>query len=403
MTITNDNKITIVLSNGLNGLGVMRSLDKAGFKSIAILNSKDGLVANSKLPNKKIFLPNNHQWEEEVSNILDSLIFDFKPPIIACSDRAAAFLANNRQKLSEKYSLLIPSLQITEILNDKKLEIEHINALDVPIPNSLSNIVESIENEKITQLNYPIIIKPRLYSGYQLIKAKNIIINNDDEWRDFYITHKNNLEHLVAQEIITGKDEKLWVCNATFNKQSEMISAFTFQRLGTMPSHYGVTSLAISKENKTIKEYCKKIGESLSYTGPAMFEFKFDETSNKYIYIETNPRLGMCNWFDSSCGINNVEMTCLEALDLPLPKINKQKNDYVWCDFLGDFIARMENSEGIKNILKTYSPYFFSKKVWAVYLFKDPLPSIMSFKSQVLEIIKRVFKKLFKRGKYSTN
>jgi len=396
----NDNKIAVVIATGINGLGAIHSLDRAGFKSVVIYASSKDLSALSSLPMKKILVKDNDEWESNLLSVLQHLEFESPPAIIACSDKAANFLSTNLSILSPKYKQLSPSAAITNMLNDKKYEIEHMEKSLVPIPKSSTKISDLVEDGLLTNLRFPVIIKPRTYKETTLINAKNVILHNSQEWQDFYIQQKSNLDQLVAQEVIQGDDNNLWVCNATFDSNSNMLAAFTFQRLGTMPSHYGVTSIAISKNNLEIKNICDQIGKSLSYTGSAMFEFKFDHISNRYLYIETNPRLGMCNWFDTSCGINNVEMNCLAALGIPTLPLTRQVDEVLLFNVLGDFISRLENSEKLSNIFRLYTEYFFHKKSWPIFSLKDPIPFLYSFSNQSSQLIKRTLRKLLtiKRG-----
>jgi D-aspartate ligase len=390
-------KFTIVIATGLNGLGAIRSLHKAGIKVIAICSSKNDLPGLSRLPEKKIIVEKGLQWEDNLLAVLNKLEFKTPPAIIACSDIAADFIASNSNLLSPKYSFLVPNIETTKMLNDKKLEIEHMRRSNINIPKSATSIADLVTNSHLSNLKLPIIIKPRTFEDTKVINAKNVIISSKEELSVFYNNYKKDLNKLVAQEVIQGNDEFLWVCNATFDKNSKLIGAFTFQRLGTMPSHYGVTSIAISKDNKTIKSICEEIGKSLSYSGSAMFEFKLEQTSGKYIYIETNPRIGMCNYFDTSAGVNNVELNCLSAMGHPIEINSTQKDNLVFCNVLGDLIARLENSENIIDIFRLYSKFLFKGTSWAIFKLNDPYPFIVSFTKQSSELVRRTTRKLLNR------
>ncbi len=395
--IDHTKNIAIVLATGLNGLGAIRSLNLAGFKPIVITDSDKDLSTLSSLPHKIFIVKKDSDWHENVSYILDNLSFDYLPPIVACSDRAAGFLADNVEKLSLKYNCLIPSQDVTQTLNDKKLEIDKMNSANVPMPKSLSNISKGLTSDKLTALSFPIIVKPRIFEYCQLINAKNLIITNEKEWHEFYVEYQADLDKLIAQEVIPGGDENLWVCNVTFNKDSKLIAAFSFQRLGTMPSHYGVTSMAISKLNQRVIELSEQIGVALGYVGPAMFEFKYDENLDEYLYIETNPRLGMCNWFDTCCGVNNVEAACLAAININTMDRPTQKTDVLFVNVMGDLISRLEDRESIISILKLYFKLSFTKKVWAVFVISDPYPFFVTLRRRLFQLISRVFNKVIKK------
>jgi len=394
--IQKNKKIAVVIAKGLNGIGAIRSLNKAGFETIVISDSKEDLSIISRLPKQKIIISNDEQWESNLLSTIQELDFASPPAIIACSDQGAKFLSENYASISKKYKQLSPDIEVTNMLNDKKFEIEHMKKFSIDIPKSITKIPKIGKNVLLSSLGFPVIIKPRTYLETNLINAKNIILRNHQDWQEFYSQYKNVLDRFVAQEVIKGDDDCLWVCNATFDKDSNLLSAFTFQRLGTMPSHFGVTSIAISKNNEHIKNICKKLGESLSYTGSAMFEFKYNQQTNKYLYIETNPRIGMCNWFDTCCGVNNVAINCSTALEIPIQTSTKQKDNILYVNLLGDITARIENSEKISLILGLYLKHLLKVKVWAVYRFNDPYPFLISFGHQTLELLKRFYRRLRK-------
>jgi predicted ATP-grasp superfamily ATP-dependent carboligase len=313
-------------------------------------------------------------------------------PILACSDRAANFISSNSELLSRKYKLLSPAADLTAALNDKRCEIEKMVALGIPLPKSISRLDDSDFGDQLNVLKYPLILKPRSFAGYEIIHAKNIIFNDIDEVMAFRSDYANCLDQFVIQEVIAGTDDQLWVCNATFDKNSNLVAAFTFQRLGTMPSHYGVTSLAISRLNPQVVELVKSIGKGIGYVGPAMFEFKYDIIRNEYLYIEINPRLGMCNWFVSRCGINNPAVAAFLADDKPLLNIPTQQDGLIYWHFMGDLIARLEDRESIKNILLRVIKLIFKKKVWAMFVWSDSYPATISFFNNLKVLFSRVMK-----------
>ena len=105
----------------------------------------------------------------------------------------------------------------------------------------------------------------------------------------------------------------------------------------------------------------------------------------------------MCNWFDTCCGVNNVEATCLGAMNMPILEIKKQKNNLVFVNVLGDFIARLENREKLSGIIKLYSRFIMKNKVWAIYVPNDLSPFVYSFRFTFKQLVFRVFKKIRKK------
>lgn len=317
----------IILAHGLNGLGAVRSAAHAGLRTYTLLTSQTDLTAYSRYSQYRFLFPEN-LGVEDIRPVLDQLYRNEGGPgvLVACSDLAAELLGKLKTEGYTNHHLIVPSSETTELLNDKKLECQSMEEGGVTVPKTYYQLLDDAPG------SFPLIIKPRTFREYAVLGAKNVIVNSQAEFEEFREQYQGELDRFIAQEVIQGDDENLWVCNVTFDMNKEMCACFIFNRLGTMPSHYGVTSLAISRENQALREQCAKIGRALNYSGPAMIEFKKDLKSGNYYYIETNPRLGMCNWFDTRCGINNI-LACTQVAYGNTVAFPPQKNNRVYWNF----------------------------------------------------------------------
>ena len=391
------NSAAILLANGLNGYGALRSLRKAGIRAITVVPSKDDLSARSRLSECCIVVPMDEAWERHVLAVLEDIEVPTGTPLIACSDRAAVFLQNNLELLGQRFGLLIPGGNVIETLNDKRTELELMQSKGIPVPASLTHLAGTGESEP--PLRLPLIVKPRTYQGYSLIKAKNVIVRSTGEWREFHRNHGHHLDAFVAQEVIEGPDKNLWVCNATVDREHRVVRFFSFRRLGTAPSHFGVTSFAQSCRNDILRQRVQNIASALSYVGPLMVEFKFDPIVEEYLYLETNPRLGMCNWFDTACGVNNVEAVCMLSAGLPLNAGLPQREGVMYLHALADLTARLEDREGLLSIVRRYARASRAPMAWAIFTLRDLSPFIFSTAACSAELMRRIFRQFLLRGK----
>lgn len=393
-SLTSDCKYAVILTAGVNGLGAVRSLAKMGVKPIVVSEAGD-LARRSKHCFMSYVFEADDNWEESLSSLLHDIDLPFLAPLIACSDKTANFICKHKHDLEKKYSLLCNTKELCLVLNDKRLEVEQLrNNSNIVLPETITNLSQLNPSDKTCPLRFPVIVKPRTSEHYKVIGAKNLILSDEPDWQSFVADYSNNLDCFIAQEIIRGEDETLWVCNATFDQSSEMVCAFTFKRLGTSPSHFGVTSIAISILNEEIIATVKEFAKTLGYVGPAMFEFKYESETGRYVYIETNPRLGMCNWFDTCCGINNVYATWLLAQDLEVDGYSDQIENILYINFLTDFVARLEDRENPLKIIKRYFHALKYKRSYPFSLFGDPLPYLKVNVSLVGSVFKRVLKRI---------
>ncbi|MBW0146445.1 ATP-binding protein [Marinobacter arenosus] len=383
----------IILANGLNGLGAIRSAAHAGLKSYTLITKHSDLSTYSRFSERTFVLPASPSLGD-IRPILDQLFIDESGPgvLLACSDSSAELLGELKSEGYAKQHLIVPTAETTRILNDKKFECKAMENGEISLPKTYYELTDDAPQ------SFPLIIKPRTFRDYRILGAKNVILYSEVELDNFRTRFKGYMERFIGQEVIQGNDDNLWVCNVTFNQQKEMSACFVFQRLGTMPSHYGVTSLAISRENKELREECEKIGKALNYCGPAMIEFKRDPVSGRYFYIETNPRLGMCNWFDTRCGINNI-LACAQVAYGEKVAFGSQRNNLVYWNFFGDLIARLEDRENLLSIFFLYLRLLLRPRVGALFYWKDPIPACKYSWDAIKNISRRAEKKL--RRKFS--
>ncbi|TCS40303.1 hypothetical protein [Reinekea marinisedimentorum] len=375
----------IIIANGINGLGAVRSAHQAGLDVITILTNKRDNAAYSRYASNKVFLPQKPTKQDLLKNLKEISNTHGKCSIICCSDWAAEWASELSTEIKDLHYFINISPLTVQTLNDKKLECESMIKEGVTIPSTETNL-EAPLNSKI-----PLLIKPRTFADYATLGAKNLVISSEIELVAFRKKFEDVLDRFIGQEIITGNDDELWVCNVNFNNNYEMVSFFSFQRLGTTPSHYGVTSMALSKYNESLYAECAKIGKAIEYTGPAMIEFKRCPIRDSYFYIETNPRVGMCNWFDTRCGVNNVLYSHLISQHEETPN-SAQRDNKLFLNLTGDIIARAEDREPLRSIAKLYIKHLTKPKVGATFYWKDPLPGIIFSLNNCSTIVKRAIR-----------
>ena len=382
---------TIVLAAGPNGLGVVRSLHLQGIQCQIITRDKGDITHQSKVPTIKLYIHGSsekeqHQW------LLETLMTQAKGTVlIPTSDWFVTFLTEHSAQLKNQFAFIIPNDELAEILIDKAKETDVVSKI-IPLPTTVKKIIDA--QQLVKELSLPIIIKPRSHK-HMVLGRKNITLKTDDDLTQFFNDFGNKLDNLIAQEIIPGKDSQQWVCNCFFDENSNMTQAFTFNRLRLSPSHYGVTSYAISQHNQDVIDLSAKLGKALNYTGPAMVEFKQDINDGIYKYIEINPRLGMCNFFDTSCGINNAYATYLLATNQQQLPAASMQNDVIFISFYEDLFSRLSDGESIAAILKEYINNFASKRhVFIYFVWWDPYPAVKLASQQIFSALKSIYKKI---------
>jgi D-aspartate ligase len=364
--------LAVVLAEGENGLGAVRSLAQAGIQVLAITLSEDDPVLFSRYARKIVI----GQEVDPVSSLLKTL-HEIDHPfqvVIPTSDYFVHLLAAHRDLENEGRVFAMPSNELLAIFRDKGTETRRIAATGVPIPKSVQEIPADF-SELLNLLPLPMIFKPRTVLDKQFLQLKTLVATTPAELAALAAQYGSERGRLIAQECIPGDDQTLWVCDCVFNRQSELVGALTFQKISTSPAHYGVTSLGVSRRNDEVVQLVRKIGQDLGYVGPADFDFKYDARDLSYKYLEINPRVGMCNSLGSRCGVNSVLDAYNVAAGYPeSPQPIVQKDGVYYFDLHDDLYSRRKDGEGFLSILRTYSCLLPRRRVHPYFSWSDPRP-----------------------------
>ncbi len=383
--------LVIVLSAGPNGLGAVRSLYKENVSVSIITANQLEPVMSSRLPCQKVVLKKGLDAEELLAVLLAWP--SSGQVLIPTSDWYVDFLVAHQDKLCEKFKFVLPKGELSSKFIDKRAEVELVKGF-VEVPKSILNLPSSVEG-LLDVISLPIIIKPRS-NELNRIGQKNIQIHNNEQLQGFYKKYSGVLDYCIAQEIVVGDDANLWVCNCVFNLKGELVNAFTFQRLQLTPPHFGVTCYAKSKVNEEVLAQVKNLGKGLGYIGPAMVEFKVDDRDGKYKYIEVNPRLGLCNYFDTSCGKNNVFATYCIAVGQSFTE-QAQKDNRMFLSFYEDLYSRYRDNQNTLSIVSTYFSNIFKSHTFMYFAWSDPWPAFAvgyrQWKRTVLSVVNKFTKK----------
>lgn len=362
----------VVLAADVNGLGVVRGLHEAGVPSVLVTDRPSDPGLWSRVPTRRIAVPVSDNRDEALMAALRPLAAG-RPVLIPTTDVYVGFMMANRAELSGLFRTILPADHVVATLLDKEAETELMEKMGVPI----ARTERRLHLRPTTWwhgLRFPVIVKPRMSAFVKHLGSKNRILASAADAEAFSQSRAGILEYLLAQEVIEGDDSQQWVCNSVFNERHELVNAFVFQRLRLSPAHFGVTSMAVSRRNPAVIDLVERIGRGLGQVGPAMLEFKVDHRDGEYKYIETNPRLGLVNYFDTRCGASNVVASYRLACGEDVRRNGEQREGVFYLCMYDDLFARVKDGEPLSAILKSYASILTREHVSAYWRWYDPMP-----------------------------
>ncbi len=250
---------------------------------------------------------------------------------------------------------------------DKAIELAIEEGIPVPqtyvldSPNKLNGITE-----------YPVVLKSSDFCG-DLVKY----CNSRKELEEFLSRFSGYRRGVIAQNYIRGFGCGFY---GIYNK-GQLIAHFLHRRLSEFPITGGASAIAESYYDEQLLEYGRKLGNSLSWHGPIMAEFKYDEVSKDYRLIEINPKLWGSLDLTIAAGVNVPDM----LVKIALGQMVEKQEGYEYVRYTWLFPNQW------KVLLSTFSIKSIADFILAGLkgktnmIFFDPVPTLMQIAKGLYE------------------
>lgn len=267
-------------------LAVTRSLGQRGIK--VTVGESNRLVTTffSKYCEKRLTYRNATESPEGfLEDILAELARNKYTMLLPLEDQTMALCAGRREEIEQYTTLPIPDQETLLLARDKALVTRRALSLGIPCPKTF--FFSSLDEVKasLSQINLPVIIKPRLSHGsigIRVVREREHLLQN------FQAVHEAYPFPLI-QEVIPPDGAGRGVA-VLYNKKNELRAAFAYRRLREFPVRGGPSTLRESIRDEELVAMAKKLMESFDWFGVAMVEFKQDLRDNSVKLLEINPR-----------------------------------------------------------------------------------------------------------------
>lgn len=315
----------LILGSDFNAYYMARCYHELYHKKVDVIAKKDlGVVSYSSIVNFKqapnletnegfVSVLNEYAKQKEVEQIL----------LIGTSDELVRLIIENQDKLDKKYVHNYPSLEILNKTLVKDTFYETFSDCEFDIPKTYNypcgqNV--KIDEEKIKELKYPLIVKAGNNIEYHLHKFEGMFkvfkVNTRQELQDVIdkIETSGYKSNLVIQEFIPGDDcalfDSIFYCS-----KNKKVQLMTFAQIGLQernPGGIGNCTVLVNGFNEygydpKVLEPLKTFMERVGYQGFAEFDLKYDERDGKYKVLEINPRQARSSYYLAFGGHNLVQ------------------------------------------------------------------------------------------------
>ncbi len=321
------------------GLGIARSLGRAGINVISADYRTDERVVRTKYARREAVIPH---IREDRAGAKDGLMalgeeYEQKPVLIPTSDQFVEFMNEFRWDLGKRFRFALPPSEMVLSILDKRRQFEVAQRCGVqpPITFYPSSLEESVEMAK--QCPYPVFVKPESSLRWdRYFDKKGFVAKNPEELMKILEQTFAVQQNVMVQEIIPGKSDRLVVTAGYFNNGGTPVATIQERKLRQSPPDFGIGSLTQTCVDEEAREQSLRFFKALSYEGIGEVELKRDPRDEKLKLMEINPR----TWTQiSQTGAAGVDLPLIEYCDLakvPLPEI-MPRIGVRWWDGLKDY------------------------------------------------------------------
>jgi D-aspartate ligase len=333
----------VVLGLGINGLGVVRALGRAGVPVVGAWSGRDeaGRLSRYCRP-VRLAAPRSPATLDDLLGVLGPT--GDRPALFATCDADAAWINEQQERLREHFRFHAVGRDLFRRLESKRGIAELLREQRIEAPRT--EHFESLQQfeDGMAALPMPVLVKPvDTYCRMLPAGAKNELFSDRASLLAFVRSHPAHLPDMVFQEVVPSGDGHIHICTILMDATGRPVLGYTGRKLRQYKPDYGVTCFGVSEWNDEVAGIATRFLHGIGYRGLCTLEFARHRGTGRYLLLEANPRSYYPNALYSDSGLNFPLAEYRLLLGQPLPAAPRQKDGVHWIDFsrdLGSFYRK---------------------------------------------------------------
>lgn len=401
----------VVLGAGINGLGQVRALGRAGVRTYCVAPDDSIRFGSLSRYSTRIVSPDPLKDPGGLVDLLLKLARrqQCKPMLLFAGDQWLRLCATYERALREAYVIPQSSWSLLGAVLDKQTL--HAMARKYGTPEPYTCIFDSLKQIKAEadSLPFPCVLKLNVDSLDQVPATLRPTLTHRVTRYESCLEMVGWLKEALAcgfdcpaliQEFIPGGAEALYTLTSYTNMAGKLLAGSVGHKVRQYPPYAGGITVGRLQHVDAVFEQGRRFLEAIQFHGLANTEFKYDSRDGSYRLMEINPRLGLWNGSVLFAGLNLplIAYDDMQGIQYGGPTFTRQADGALWLDTLGDAMncIRDYGDEGYKEHDIGFWKWLRSirgRKVDAVWRWTDPMPGLVYFGTT----FQRRFKGLLRR------
>lgn len=298
-----------VLGSGINGLGVARSLARAGVPAWLIDAGARRYEMHTRAA-RPLAVASMHgpTLIDELVRLGTTRFAGLRPVLLLTQEESVKLVSRERERLSPIYRFNLPPRGLLDALLHKHGFQRLAEQFGCPIP-ALVRIGTAAELPALERLRYPVVVKPgERHDGYGRQFKKAYCVETAADAKELVGRILPVMPDVVVQEWTEGPDSSIYFCLQYIDAQGEVTASFTGHKVRSWPPQVGGTaSCAPAPEaHAELSALTTKFFRDAGVTGMAAMEYKRDARTGAFRMVE--PTVGRTDYQAEVATLNGVNL-----------------------------------------------------------------------------------------------
>jgi predicted ATP-grasp superfamily ATP-dependent carboligase len=262
-------------------------------------------------------------------------------------------VARYRDRFPSWVRIPIASLSVLQRLHNKRTSAELVEELGIPAPRTIATTSFDDARNRAESFHGPCVIKLTNSNGSKGVRFAHTRAEIREQI-DRLDVEFPAARPPILQQLVTGT---MYAVSLLANK-GEIVSIFVRRNIREKDVFGGTCTKCESIHHPGLVENAAKIVAHLGFTGPLMMEFKVDESTGEFWFIEANPRYWGTSPHDFDCGLELPYYQYCFANDIPFEPVREYRDRIKSRWLIGDGISLINTIRAGRRKTRTIGEYF---------------------------------------------
>lgn len=330
----------VVVGDGLNALGVVRSLARGKVRVALLHRAHDAESAQTRLA--RVVERYGEQSELPGALLRLQTRLGGRPVLFLTEEEAVRVVSSARGHLQEPYRFRMAEHETMLALTHKEGVQQAAEQHGLPIPRAV-RLQSERDLPRLAELRYPCVLKPGLkHDGYGNRFKKAYTVASADEALVLFREISPVLPDLIVQEWIVGGDDSIYFCLQYVLGQGQVAASFCGRKLRAWPPQVGGTASCMPADDASdeLTALTSAFFGAVGFRGMGSMEYKRDTRDGRFYVVE--PTVGRTDFQEEVATVNGVNIPlaawCAEqgmaipAVARPAPHIWREPTTDRWSE-----------------------------------------------------------------------